>query len=368
MKLKVLFLFFLFFSVSSTVDCYGATALVDRQNFLESFKQNGSAFGKYDSNSGVQELTTGSNQSGNIAFQNAIDIGSNFSFKGAFNFGQYSEKDGLKGVADGIGIVFYPNEPSQIGKTAGNLGINGIPNAFAWKLDTWDNSPGNNDYVSDGDDDTGLQVPYGGIVETNQSGYGHIDKESVINFPKTLTNGQFYDVEIKYENESKTFSIFLNVDNKIYKFSKQLNLDFSNPYFFSITASTGGLPTIHKIRFDSFVYSKLEKVTFRFIDDTTNKIIENIEAYGQTYSLINESTGYKNYIEKLNKLQQSGYEITSNNFNERDIFKEGNKTYEIHLKQIYQLEKPKIFQYLTVPLDKSSDVIGSISECDVEYN
>lgn len=366
MKLKALLLFFLFFFFSSTIDCYGeSSTIVDKQNFLKAFKQNCSAVNQYDSNTGVQLLTPYENSySGNIAFQKPIDVTSAFKFDGAI----YS------GGADGLGICFYPSIPNQISGTGGNVGVYGISNSFGWKLDTFlndSNYPFNGNITGELDD--GLQVPYGILVTTDENGYGKLDKSSYRYLGDSLKLNTWYDFEVSYVPKTTKLSIKLFLENrKEYEFSKELSLDSKLPYFFSISASTSmGEYKQQMIRFDSFEYQEQQTATFKFVDNTTNNILKEINLYGLSGTFIKNSNDYDLYYNTLNNLLNEGYQLVTNEFNDEDKFDNDSSTsqiYEIHLEQTYQLEKTEIYQYLTYPLNKSSDVIGSISECAVEYN
>ena len=230
---------------------------ISRENFLKNFTQLGSALNNYEVNTGIQKMTTGSQQAGVVTFNNNIDLQQAFHLDIDINVGTAP-------AADGIGIAFYSGEKQQIGGSAGNLGIYGIPNAFGWKIDTWQNNesmksnPFQNSNDLKGENDNGKQVPYGAFVTTNASGIGKIDASSYQKIADGILDSQYHKLSINYDG-NMGLTVELNYNGTIYHFSKNLNgiVDQNSELHFNISSSTGGYPTNHSIKFNSMTYSSI---------------------------------------------------------------------------------------------------------------
>ena len=230
---------------------------VNRDNFTDFFNQNGSAKDNYDQLTGIQTITNGSFQSGNISFDGSIDVRHNFEIDGAINLGQITSNYGYTGIADGIGFVFYKGERNQVGGNGGDLGIYGVTNAFGWKVDTWlnDSNHTNSGQNLKGDYDDGHHNPYGAFITTNKTGYGSIDQQSAKNLTRSIEDNKFHDVKFIYTANTKEFKIVLSTPDGDVPFSKTFDYDETSPaYYFTIAASTGILPTNQAFRIDSMTY------------------------------------------------------------------------------------------------------------------
>ncbi|MCS8572947.1 lectin-like domain-containing protein [Pediococcus pentosaceus] len=192
---------------------------VNKDNFKDYFNQNGSAKGNYNPITGEQKLTTGSWQSGNTTFKGGIDLRHNFRIDGAINLGKETKVRNvfrvIKGIADGIGIVFYKGTRNQIGRSGGNLGIYGVTNAFGWKADTWHNVGrsfkfGNTTRRLQGEADDAFPDPYGAMVTTNKNGQGTIDKDSVRPLPKIIEDNKYHAIKMIYTARTKEFKVILS--------------------------------------------------------------------------------------------------------------------------------------------------------------
>ncbi|MFV4916810.1 lectin-like domain-containing protein, partial [Lactobacillus delbrueckii] len=266
---------------------------VNKDNFDEYFHQNGSASNNYDKNTGVQTITNGSFQSGNVAFDGAIDVRNNFEIDGAINLGQVTSRMGYTGIADGIGFVFYKGDRNQVGGNGGNLGIYGVTNAFGWKVDTWfnDSKFTNSTQTLKGDYDDGHTNPYGAFITTDDTGYGTIDQQSAQNLVSSIEDNKFHDVKFIYAASTKEFKIILTTPNGNVTFSKTFDYDTNSPaYYFTIASSTGVLPTNQAFKIYSMTYSPIQKAIINYIDDTTGKTIASDSVTGNSGEKINYST------------------------------------------------------------------------------
>lgn len=242
--------------------------LINRNDFLEYFTQNGMASNNYNNETGIQTFTTTTNQAGNITFKNLINLDYSFEIRGAINVGKATA---LSKVADGIGFAFYQGERTQYSTSnniyGGNVGIYGVPNVFGWKLDTYANG---NDV--DGDSDEGLPTPYGAFVSTDATGKGTIDKQSVQGMGSDFTNGEMHSLVIKYDASTKILSIVLEGTTFSESLADKINTQ-DPEYSFSVAASTGSLSAVQAFRFDSMKYVAYQNqnATINYIDENTGK-------------------------------------------------------------------------------------------------
>ncbi|USR89226.1 lectin-like domain-containing protein [Lactiplantibacillus pentosus] len=305
---------------------------VNKGNFDNCFHQNGSANNNYDKNTGVQTITDGSFQSGNVAFDGAIDVRNNFEIDGAINLGQITSNMGYTGIADGIGFVFYKGDRNQVGGNGGDLGIYGVTDAFGWKVDTWfnDSKHTNSTQILKGDYDDGHTNPYGAFITTDDTGYGTIDQQSAQNLVSSIEDNKFHDVKFIYTASTKEFKIILTTPNGNVTFSKTFDYDTNSPaYYFTIASSTGALPTHQAFKIDSMTYSPIQKAIINYIDDTTGKTIASDSVTGNSGEIINYST-----VNKILNFQKQGYELVSDGFSESDTYDDDDtvdQIFEVHL-------------------------------------
>ncbi|MGV4331035.1 mucin-binding protein [Streptococcus thermophilus] len=296
----------------SLVDPSAGKITINRDNFKDFFHQNGSAKDNYDQLTGIQTITNGSFQSGNISFDGSIDVRHNFEIDGAINLGQITSSYGYTGIADGIGFVFYKGERNQVGGNGGDLGIYGVTNAFGWKVDTWlnDSAQTNSGQNLKGDYDDGHQNPYGAFITTNKTGYGSIDRQSAKNLTRSIEDNKFHDVKFIYTANTKEFKIVLSTPDGDVPFSKTFDYDETSPaYYFTIAASTGILPTHQAFRIDSMTYSSIQKAIINYVDGTTGRTIASDSVTGNSEETIDYSTA-----NKISGFQKNGYELVKDGF------------------------------------------------------
>ncbi|MES5404914.1 YSIRK-type signal peptide-containing protein [Streptococcus infantarius] len=296
----------------SLVDPSAGKITINRDNFKDFFHQNGSAKDNYDQLTGIQTITNGSFQSGNISFDGSIDVRHNFEIDGAINLGQITSSYGYTGIADGIGFVFYKGERNQVGGNGGDLGIYGVTNAFGWKVDTWlnDSAHTNSGQNLKGDYDDGHQNPYGAFITTNKTGYGSIDRQSAKNLTRSIEDNKFHDVKFIYTANTKEFKIVLSTPDGDVPFSKTFDYDETSPaYYFTIAASTGILPTHQAFRIDSMTYSSIQKAIINYVDGTTGRTIASDSVTGNSEETIDYSTA-----NKISGFQKNGYELVKDGF------------------------------------------------------
>ncbi|MBF7133289.1 mucin-binding protein [Pediococcus pentosaceus] len=313
---------------------------VNKDNFKDYFNQNGSAKGNYNPITGEQKLTTGSWQSGNITFKGGIDLRHNFRIDGAINLGKETKVRNvfrvLKGIADGIGIVFYEGTRNQIGGSGGNLGIYGVTNAFGWKADTWHNVGrsfkfGNTTRRLQGEADDAFPDPYGAMVTTNKNGQGTIDKDSVRPLPKIIEDNKYHAIKMIYTARTKEFKVILSTPTGDVIFKKKFDYDAKDPvYYFTIASSTGVLPTKQFFKIDSMEYTSIQKAFIKYIDDNTGTNMRVRVLTGQGGKTMKYSTraDIQDYLKQ-------GYQLVSDNFVTGTTFDTDDRTdqiYEVHFK------------------------------------
>lgn len=313
---------------------------VNKDNFKDYFNQNGSAKGNYNPITGEQKLTTGSWQSGNITFKGGIDLRHNFRIDGAINLGKETKVRNvfrvLKGIADGIGIVFYKGTRNQIGGSGGNLGIYGVTNAFGWKADTWHNVGrsfkfGNTTRRLQGEADDAFPDPYGAMVTANKNGQGTIDKDSVRPLPKIIEDNKYHAIKMIYTARTKEFKVILSTPTGDVIFKKKFDYDAKDPvYYFTIASSTGVLPTKQFFKIDSMEYTSIQKAFIKYIDDNTGTNMRVRVLTGQGGKTMKYSTraDIQDYLKQ-------GYQLVSDNFVTGTTFDTDDRTdqiYEVHFK------------------------------------
>ncbi|MGY4790088.1 mucin-binding protein [Pediococcus pentosaceus] len=313
---------------------------VNKDNFKDYFNQNGSAKGSYNPITGEQKLTTGSWQSGNITFKGGIDLRHNFRIDGAINLGKETKVRNvfrvLKGIADGIGIVFYKGTRNQIGGSGGNLGIYGVTNAFGWKADTWHNVGrsfkfGNTTRRLQGEADDAFPDPYGVMVTTNKNGQGTIDKDSVRPLPKIIEDNKYHAIKMIYTARTKEFKVILSTPTGDVIFKKKFDYDAKDPvYYFTIASSTGVLPTKQFFKIDSMKYTSIQKAFIKYIDDNTGTNMRVRVLTGQGGKTMKYSTRAD-----IQDCLKQGYQLVSDNFVTGTTFDTDDRTdqiYEVHFK------------------------------------
>ncbi|MBH9989028.1 MULTISPECIES: mucin-binding protein, partial [unclassified Lactobacillus] len=332
---------------NQTISTRSANSIhVDPNNYLNYFQQNGSAAtaGNYTISTdgdgkpvGNQILTSDSWQAGNITFKDPIDLTRNFTLSGYMNFGTTTKVDNASGIADGIGFAFYTGEKNQVGKTGGNLGINGIPNAIGWKFDTWHN------YSTDtpkllGPEDDGIapkDCAYGAFVTTDNTGFGSIDtsKNSLFTVPYTYINqGKDNFFTLNYTASNKTLTVKITINGQTYTSSKQIQFNGANQYlYFTISASTGTLPTKHIFKFKSFDYASKPQAIIEYHDlDANNKLLNSNTEIGTAGDKISHSK-HDEIIATLNK---NNYEVVFDGFTSGGdkVFNDDSQKFIVNLK------------------------------------
>lgn len=316
---------------------------VTKENFMDYFVLNGSA--TYDKKSGIVTLTPNkNNQVGNFTLKTKIDMSQSFTLRGGINLGS-----NIFG-ADGVSFGFHEGNTSDIGIFGGNLGIAGLQNATAFKLDTYHNTY----KAPSGSGDTTNQYgwaedprpngfnKYGGFVNTTYkkvNGYDRWWAEPDTMSAKALSsryiNGRFYDFTVNYDGSTHKLTITFD---KL-SWSKTANTSQAALAMF-VAASTGGAKNLQQFRIDSFDYHPYGVINTVYLDKTTNQPIIS----GQQFSgLIGNSQN--NLCTAKEQISQLGYTYDSVTSSDSTRYDSENDT------GIYGVEPLLVTYYYCPPVD-----------------
>ena len=200
-----------------------ALAHVDKDNFLEYLRLNGSATS--DAKTGIVTITPDqNNQVGNFSLTSKIDMNNSFTFTGQVNLG--SNPNG----ADGIGFAFHSGNTTDVGIAGGNLGIGGLQDAIGFKLDTFSNnyqvplSDKNGSEIPSTDPDgfgcdrDSEKAPYGTFVKTSNQEISAWNGSKVQRWwaqntgksqalSKADIDGHFHDFVVNYDGATRTLTV-----------------------------------------------------------------------------------------------------------------------------------------------------------------
>ncbi len=181
-------------------------------------------------------------QAAHVSFEHEIDFSHNFTMSGALGAG--SQKSG---GADSVGFIFAPGDPSKAtqGGSGGQLGLNGLANAFGFIFDEYYN--GNYNDPS--------RNPYVGWRYTDSNGHlQSVSKSSdwvaASSLGLSRTSTPDNNFEMTYDAGTKVLTVKLNG----HSFSRTIS-DTSTGYSLSISASTGGQLNDYSAKIDNFSYT-----------------------------------------------------------------------------------------------------------------
>ncbi|MGV3185331.1 lectin-like domain-containing protein [Weissella paramesenteroides] len=269
---------------------------VDKSNFLDYFKLNGSA--TYDQNNGIVTITPDEyDKVGNFSLKSKIDMNTSFTLTGKVNLG--SNPNG----ADGIGFAFHNGNTTDVGNAGGNLGIGGLQNALGFKLDTWSNdyqapqsdkdgsqidSTNSNDFGWNGDS---MDAPYGTFVDTENEEVATKDGLKVQRWwakdvdgtsqalSKSDVNGQFHDFTVDYDGDTRTLTIkYTRTRGKILTWTTTVS-NSNQAMAMIVSASTGGAKNLQKFKISSFDFKQAATVNVKYVDTKGNQIAQGEVTY-----------------------------------------------------------------------------------------
>lgn len=274
----------------SDIDPKTGKTVVTKDNFDKYFQNQGDAL--YDQGKNTVELTDNESQkheSGNVAFNQQINMNQSFTLKGKIDLG---DKTMQNGGGDGISVGFHTGDTNQVG----TAGLSGLPGAFGWKADTYWNKDA--DTIAGADPQRfgnkkqntifGFPVgkPYYDEGDGNSFGaFVTTDAKDVVTVydgtdaPAQAIEGptsRYQDITVEYDGTTKRMTI--NYEGKTW--SRDVS-DWitSDTMTFLIAASTGGATNAQRFQLDSFDYYRVATVNVRYVDQQGNVIAEGSVDY-----------------------------------------------------------------------------------------
>ena len=272
-----------------------ALAHVDKDNFLEYFRLNGSA--TYDAKTGIVTITPDqNNQVGNFSLTNKIDMNNSFTLTGQVNLG--SNPNG----ADGIGFAFHSGNTTDVGIAGGNLGIGGLQDAIGFKLDTFSNnyqvplSNKNGSEISPTDpDDFGcngdpVKAPYGTFVKTSNQEISTWNHSKVQRWwaqntgksqalSKADIDGHFHDFVVNYDGATRTLTVsYTQASGKPLTWTTTVASSYQAMAMI-VSASTGAYKNLQQFKLTSFDFHEAATVNVKYVDTTGHQLAQGTVNY-----------------------------------------------------------------------------------------
>ena len=268
---------------------------VDKDNFLDYFRLNGSA--TYDAKTGIVTITPDqNNQVGNFSLTSKIDMNKSFTLTGQVNLG--SNPNG----ADGIGFAFHNGNTTDVGNAGGNLGIGGLQDAIGFKLDTFTNNyqvplsdKNGSEIPSTDPDDFGCdrdseKAPYGTFVKTSNQEISawngsKVQRWWVQNIGKsqalstTDLDGHFHDFVFNYDGATRELTVsYTQASGKVLTWATTVASSYQTMAMI-VSASTGALKNLQEFKLTSFDFHEAATVNVEYVDTTGHQIAQGTVNY-----------------------------------------------------------------------------------------
>ena len=272
-----------------------ALAHVDKDNFLEYFRLNGSA--TYDAKTGIVTITPDqNNQVGNFSLTSKIDMNNSFTLTGQVNLG--SNPNG----ADGIGFAFHSGNTTDVGIAGGNLGIGGLQDAIGFKLDTFSNnyqvplSNKNGSEISPTDPDgfgcngDPVKAPYGTFVKTSNQEISTWNHSKVQRWwaqntgksqalSKADIDGHFHDFVVNYDGATRTLTVsYTQASGKPLTWTTTV-ASSDQAMAMIVSASTGAYKNLQQFKLTSFDFHEAATVNVKYVDTTGHQLAQGTVNY-----------------------------------------------------------------------------------------
>ena len=272
-----------------------ALAHVDKDNFLEYFRLNGSA--TYDAKTGIVTITPDqNNQVGNFSLTSKIDMNNSFTLTGQVNLG--SNPNG----ADGIGFAFHSGNTTDVGIAGGNLGIGGLQDAIGFKLDTFSNnyqvplSNKNGSEISPTDPDgfgcngDPVKAPYGTFVKTSNQEISTWNHSKVQRWwaqntgksqalSKADIDGHFHDFVVNYDGATRTLTVsYTQASGKPLTWTTTVASSYQAMAMI-VSASTGAYKNLQQFKLTSFDFHEAATVNVKYVDTTGHQLAQGTVNY-----------------------------------------------------------------------------------------
>ena len=272
-----------------------ALAHVDKDNFLEYFRLNGSA--TYDAKTGIVTITPDqNNQVGNFSLTSKIDMNNSFTLTGQVNLG--SNPNG----ADGIGFAFHSGNTTDLGIAGGNLGIGGLQDAIGFKLDTFSNnyqvplSDKNGSEIPSTDPDgfgcdrDSEKAPYGTFVKTSNQEISAWNGSKVQRWwaqntgksqalSKADIDGHFHDFVVNYDGATRTLTVsYTQASGKTLTWTTTVASSYQAMAMI-VSASTGAYKNLQQFKLTSFDFHEAATVNVKYVDTTGHQLAQGTVNY-----------------------------------------------------------------------------------------
>ena len=272
-----------------------ALAHVDKDNFLEYFRLNGSA--TYDAKTGIVTITPDqNNQVGNFSLTSKIDMNNSFTLTGQVNLG--SNPNG----ADGIGFAFHSGNTTDVGIAGGNLGIGGLQDAIGFKLDTFSNnyqvplSDKNGSEIPSTDPDgfgcdrDSEKAPYGTFVKTSNQEISAWNGSKVQRWwaqntgksqalSKADIDGHFHDFVVNYDGATRTLTVsYTQASGKTLTWTTTVASSYQAMAMI-VSASTGAYKNLQQFKLTSFDFHEAATVNVKYVDTTGHQLAQGTVNY-----------------------------------------------------------------------------------------
>ena len=272
-----------------------ALAHVDKDNFLEYFRLNGSA--TYDAKTGIVTITPDqNNQVGNFSLTSKIDMNNSFTLTGQVNLG--SNPNG----ADGIGFAFHSGNTTDVGIAGGNLGIGGLQDAIGFKLDTFSNnyqvplSDKNGSEIPSTDPDgfgcdrDSEKAPYGTFVKTSNQEISAWNGSKVQRWwaqntgksqalSKAYIDGHFHDFVVNYDGATRTLTVsYTQASGKTLTWTTTVASSYQAMAMI-VSASTGAYKNLQQFKLTSFDFHEAATVNVKYVDTTGHQLAQGTVNY-----------------------------------------------------------------------------------------
>ncbi|WP_143462968.1 MBG domain-containing protein, partial [Levilactobacillus enshiensis] len=216
----------------------------------------------YDASGNASSVT--GHQAAHVSFEHEVDFSHNFSLSGALGIGSKSSG------ADSVGFIFAPVDPAEAtnGGSGGQLGLQGLANAFGLVYDQYNNTGANDaNHNRFNDPEDGSFQPYigwrttdaGGILQAAARSDWKAASEAGLNDRET---NPLNDFTMDYNATTHVLTATLGTA----QFTRTIT-DTTQGYSISVSASTGGAWNDYSARIDKFTYTpKTIPLTVHLVD------------------------------------------------------------------------------------------------------
>ena len=252
----------------------------------------------YSSPSSSKNVT--GHQAAHVSFGHEIDFSHNFSMSGALGIG--TKSDG----ADSVGFIFAPGNPAEAtkGGSGGQLGLQGLKNAFGFVYDQYNNTGSNAAGNQFNDPEKYRWEPYVGWRTTDANGKLQTAADSDWSAASDAglndrDSNPMNDFTMNYDANNQELTVVLGKATLTRRIS-----DVSSGYSISVAASTGGAWNDYSARIDKFSYTpKTIPLAINVVDSAEkDALLDKTEAtavanIGDTISVFSTQTAAQRAVD-----------------------------------------------------------------------